>query len=48
MEKFSLKWNDFQSLVSRSFSVLRGEEDFYDVTLVSNDQTQLPAHKLVL
>ena len=47
-ERFNLKWTDFQSVVSQSFSVLRGEEDFYDVTLVSDDQTQLPAHKLVL
>ena len=47
-EKFSLKWNDFQSTVAQSFSVLRQEEDFYDVTLVSDDQTQISAHKLVL
>ena len=47
-EKFSLKWTDFQSVVSQSFSVLRREEDFYDVTLVSDDETQIPAHKLVL
>merc|ERR1711881_784150 len=47
-EKFSLKWNDFQSVVSQSFSVLRQEEDFYDVTLVSDDHTQISAHKLVL
>ena len=47
-ERFCLKWNDFQSVVSQSFSVLRREEDFYDVTLVSDDQTQIPAHKLVL
>ena len=47
-EKFSLKWNDFQSVVSQSFSLLRQEEDLYDVTLVSDDHTQIPAHKLVL
>ena len=47
-EKFSLKWNDFQSVVSQSFSVLREESDFYDVTLVSDDHTQISAHKLVL
>ena len=47
-ERFNLKWTDFQSVVSQSFSVLRREEDFYDVTLVSDDQTQIPAHKLVL
>ena len=47
-EKFSLKWNDFQSVVSQSFSALREESDFYDVTLVSDDLTQISAHKLVL
>ena len=47
-EKFSLKWTGFQSVVSQSFSVLRQEEDFYDVTLVSEDETQIQAHKLVL
>ena len=47
-ERFCLKWNDFQSVVSQSFSVLSQEEDFYDVTLVSDDQTKIPAHKLVL
>ena len=47
-EKFCLKWNDFQSVVSQSFSVLRQEADFYDVTLVSDDHTQISAHKLVL
>ena len=48
MEKFSLKWNDFQSIVSKSFSILRYEEDFYDVTLVSDDEQHISAHKLVL
>ena len=47
-EKFNLKWNDFQSVVSQSFSVLRREEDFFDVTLVSDDEIQISAHKLVL
>ena len=47
-EKFSLKWSDFQSSLSQSFSVLREESDFYDVTLVSDDLTQISAHKLVL
>ena len=47
-EKFSLKWNDFQSNVSRSFSQLRAEEEFFDVSLVSDDQKMMSAHKLVL
>ena len=47
-EKFSLRWNDFQENVSQSFGLLRKEEDLFDVTLVSEDEIQIPAHKLVL
>ena len=47
-EKFSLRWNDFQSVVSHSFSLLREEADLSDVTLLSEDQTQLAAHRVVL
>jgi len=47
-ERFSLKWNDFQSNVSRTFSQLRSEEEFFDVSLVSDDQKMMSAHKLVL
>ena len=47
-EKFSLKWSDFQSSLSQSFSVLREESDFYDVTLVSEDLQQMSAHRVVL
>ena len=48
MEKFCLKWNDFQSNVSKTFSYLRTEERFFDVTLVSDDHQHIAAHKLVL
>ena len=47
-EKFSLKWNDFKSRVTKSFGILREEKDFFDVTLLSDDERQIPAHKLVL
>ena len=47
-EKFSLKWNDFQTNVSNAFKKLRKTENFYDVTLVSDDQQQVSAHKVVL
>ena len=47
-EKFCLRYNDFQSNVSKSFSTLRNEDLYYDVTLVSDDQKQVPAHKLIL
>ena len=48
MEKFCLKWNDFQVNVSNSFSTLRKENDFYDVSLVSDDDQVVSAHKVVL
>ena len=47
-EKFCLKWNDFQSNVSNSFSVLRNEDYLHDVTIVTDDNDQIAAHKLVL
>ena len=48
MDKFNLQWNDFTSTVSKSFAQLRREEDFYDVTLVSDDEEHISAHKVVL
>ena len=48
MEKFSLKWNDYQSNVSKTFSQLRYKEDFCDVTLVGDDFKQVTAHKVIL
>ena len=43
-----MQWNDFQSNVSKALNDFRKEEDFFDVTLVSDDQQYIPAHKLVL
>ena len=47
-EKFCLKWNDFHQNATKTFSNLRLEEDFFDVTLVCSDYRQLGAHKLIL
>ena len=47
-EKFCLKWNDFQENALKTFSKLRNEDDFFDVTLVADDQKQLMAHKVIL
>ena len=47
-EKFCLKWNDYQENTIKSFSFLRREEEFFDVTLVSDDEKQMMAHKVVL
>ena len=47
-DKFCLKWHEFHSEVSQSFKLFRQEKHFFDVTLVSDDEVQIPAHKLVL
>ena len=47
-EKYFLKWNDFQVNVSSSFKVLRQEKDFFDVTLVGDDERHIAAHKIIL
>ena len=47
-EKFCLKWKDFPHNTSRSFSNLREEDNFHDVTIVCDDLKQLGAHKVIL
>ena len=47
-EKICLKLNDFQSNVTKKFSSFKADADFCDVTLVSDDQKQFSAHKIVL
>ena len=47
-ERFCLKWNDFTSNVSHSFSKLRNETKMSDVTLMGNDHKLISAHRLVL
>ena len=46
-EKFCLRWNDFESNISSSFSELRDDKDFFDVTLACDDE-QIQAHKLII
>ena len=47
-EKFCLKWNDFTENISGSFKELRKDLDFCDVTLVSDDNQPIEAHKVIL
>ena len=47
-EKYSLRWNNFQQNVSQTFGKLRNEIELCDVTLVSDDNQQISAHKVVL
>jgi len=47
-EKFCLKWNDFQANISSTFSDLRKDNEFSDVTLAGEDGQQVEAHKVIL
>ena len=47
-EKLCLKWNDFQENLNSTFGLLRNDQDFADVTLVCEDDTQIETHKVVL
>ena len=45
-EGFCLKWDDFQGNVTGSFRELK--EDFCDVTLASEGNHQIEAHRVIL
>ena len=47
-EKYNLNWNTFTDHLQLMFKDLYEEEKHSDVTLVSDDQTQFKAHKIVL
>merc|ERR1719186_636685 len=47
-ESIRFSWKSFQSHLTSAFRNLQSEESFADVTLVSDDQVQMPAHKIVL
>jgi len=46
-EKFCLRWNDFESNINKAFIELREDKEFFDVTLVC-DEDQIQAHKVIL
>ena len=48
VEKLCLQWDDFKDNIQQTFGELRGDADFADVTLVSEDGQQLQTHKLIL
>lgn len=47
-EQFCLQWNDFQQCIKTTFTDLRAESDFMDVTLFCEGGQQVMAHKVVL
>ena len=48
MEEVCLKWGDFQTNISYSFSDVREQGDLTDVTLVSQDNQNIEAHKVII
>ena len=48
LEKLCLQWNDFKENVNSAFASLREDNDFSDVTLVSEDGQQVEAHRVIL
>ena len=44
----SLYWKSFQRDVASSLQILHTENNFSDVTLVSDDQIQIQAHKIII
>ena len=48
LEKFCLKWNEFETNIRESFRELREEQNHFDVSLASDDGHQIEAHKIIL
>lgn len=47
-DKFCLKWNDYEQNMNQAFIDIREANCFLDVTLVCEDNEQMPAHKVIL
>ena len=48
LEKFCLKWNDFETNISSLFGSMREDQDFSDVTLAVDGGINIEAHKVIL
>ena len=46
--KYSLKWSQFELNMSKSFKDLKASDEFFDVTIACDDDTQIKAHKVIL
>ena len=47
-EKYNLQWREFESSASQTVRDLFANKDFTDVTLISHDEEQIEAHKVIL
>ena len=48
MEKFCLKWNNFEFNIREYFKNLKKGQTLFDVTLATEDGEEIKAHKIVL
>ena len=48
VEKYCLKWNEFEETIRNYFKALRSEQKLFDVTLATDDGHQIQAHKVIL
>ena len=48
MEKFCLRWSEFETNTKESFRELREEQNLFDVTLASDDGYTIEAYKIIL
>ena len=48
MEKYCLRWNEFETNIRHFFGSFRKEQKLFDVSLVSEDGQQLKAHRIIL
>merc|ERR1719232_1493178 len=48
MEKFCLKWNEFEENIRESFKKIRVDQVLADVTLATEDGQQIQAHNIIL
>merc|ERR1712098_307760 len=48
MEKYCLKWNEFEDNIRQSFAAIRKNKQLFDVTLATDDGQHVKAHRIVL
>jgi len=48
VDEYSLKWEEFQDNVCGTFKDIKDDEDFIDITLVSDDEKKTKASKVIL
>ena len=48
IDKYCLKWSEFEANIRESFRNLREEQRLFDVTLATDDGKHIKAHKMIL